>query len=243
MAVSARSIYSALVIACVCIIVPQGAVQAADKECSALMKQVNDVVDRVARVSERIGAVEERIDRREAIEQNKQTVEKDKKTLRKDKVTIDNLADKICACCGKTGPGATARPSKECGALIKQVNDVVDRVARVSERIGAVEERIDRGEAVEQNKQTVEKDKNTLRKDKVTIDNLLDKICACCGKKSETTGQPTPSTTDKVTDALKTIGSSISIGIGGGTTDGGHDRHERVRGEDRTKTAEKLKDH
>src|SRR2546427_2559667 len=47
--------------------------------------------------------------------------------------------------------------------------------------------------------------------------------------------------TDKVTDALKTIGSSISIGIGGGGTVGGHDRHDRIKGEDRTRTAEKLK--
>ena len=51
---------------------------------------------------------------------------------------------------------------------------------------------------------------------------------------------PTPSTTDKVTDVLKTIGSSISIGVGGGTT-GGRDHHDRVKGEDRTRTAEKLK--
>jgi len=53
---------------------------------------------------------------------------------------------------------------------------------------------------------------------------------------------PTPSTTDKVTDSLKTIGSSIGIGIGGGGSSE-HRHHDRVRGEDRTKTAEKLSDH
>jgi hypothetical protein len=65
-------------------------------------------------------------------------------------------------------------------------------------------------------------------------------VCPKCEPK-RTAQQPTPSTTDKVTDALKTIGSSISIGIGGGGTVGGHDRHDRIKGEDRTRTAEKLK--
>ena len=52
---------------------------------------------------------------------------------------------------------------------------------------------------------------------------------------------PTPSTTDKVTDVLKTIGGSVSIGIGGGG--GEHHRHEegKSRGEDRTRTADKVK--
>src|SRR5207237_7677971 len=68
----------------------------------------------------------------------------------------------------------------------------------------------------------------------------LECICPKCEPK-RTARAPTPSTTDKVTDALRTVGSSISIGIGGGTG-GGHDhRHDRVRGEDRTKTAEKLR--
>ena len=65
-------------------------------------------------------------------------------------------------------------------------------------------------------------------------------VCPKCEPK-RTAQQPTPSTTDKVTDALKTIGSSISIGIGGGGTVGGHDRHDRIKGEDRTRTAEKSK--
>jgi len=65
-------------------------------------------------------------------------------------------------------------------------------------------------------------------------------VCPKCEPK-RTAQQPTPSTTDKVTDALKTIGSSISIGIGGGGTVRGHDRHDRIKGEDRTRTAEKLK--
>src|SRR5260370_18428397 len=63
-------------------------------------------------------------------------------------------------------------------------------------------------------------------------------VCPKCEPK-RTAQQPTPSTTDKVTDALKTIGSSISIGIGGGGTVGGHARHHRIKGEDRTRTAEK----
>ena len=66
-------------------------------------------------------------------------------------------------------------------------------------------------------------------------------ICPTCEPK-RTSQQPTPSTTDKVTDALKTIGSSISIGIGGGGSSE-HRHTDRVRGEDRTKTAEKLNDH
>jgi hypothetical protein len=53
----------------------------------------------------------------------------------------------------------------------------------------------------------------------------------------------TPSTTDKVTDVLKTIGNHVSIGIGGGTGTHGGEHHDRVRGEDRTRTAEKLSDH
>ena len=51
--------------------------------------------------------------------------------------------------------------------------------------------------------------------------------------------QPTPSTTDKVTDVLKTIGSSVSIGIGGGGYSSGHDEH-RHGGEDRHRTADKV---
>lgn len=50
--------------------------------------------------------------------------------------------------------------------------------------------------------------------------------------------QPTPSTTDKVTDVLKTIGSSVSIDIGGGGYSSGH--NERHHGEDRHRTADKV---
>jgi len=49
---------------------------------------------------------------------------------------------------------------------------------------------------------------------------------------------PTPSTTDKVTDVLKTIGSSVSIDIGGGGYSSGH--KERHHGEDRHRTADKV---
>ena len=49
---------------------------------------------------------------------------------------------------------------------------------------------------------------------------------------------PTPSTTDKVTDALRTIGSSVSIGIGGGGYSSGHKEHHH--GEDRHRTADKV---
>jgi len=97
------------------------------------------------------------------------------------------------------------------------------------------------GKALETNKSTLEKDKSTLRKTKLQIANVAEKLCACCARETGTTQQPTPSTTDKVTDALKTIGSSISIGIGGGST-GGHGRHDRITGEHRTRTADKLKD-
>jgi len=58
-------------------------------------------------------------------------------------------------------------------------------------------------------------------------------ICPEC-ESSRTAQQPTPSTTDKVTDVLKTIGSSVSIGIGGG---GGDRRHS---GEERHRTADKI---
>ena len=52
---------------------------------------------------------------------------------------------------------------------------------------------------------------------------------------------PTPSTSSKVTNVLRTIGSSVSIGIGGGGIGGGgHEHHDRVRGEDRHRTAEKV---
>jgi len=52
------------------------------------------------------------------------------------------------------------------------------------------------------------------------------------------TAQPTPSTTDKVTDALRTIGNSVSIDIGGGGYSSDHD--ERHHGEDRHRTADKV---
>jgi hypothetical protein len=45
---------------------------------------------------------------------------------------------------------------------------------------------------------------------------------------------PTPSTTNKVTNILKTIGGSVSIGIGGGGDD------HRHHGEDRHRTADKV---
>jgi hypothetical protein len=61
----------------------------------------------------------------------------------------------------------------------------------------------------------------------------LECICPKCPP-SGTAQQPTPSTTDKVTDVLKTIGSSVSIGIGGG---GGDRRHS---GEERHRTADKI---
>jgi hypothetical protein len=77
---------------------------------------------------------------------------------------------------------------------------------------------------------------------KLSIANLVEKLCACCGKPDEhnRVAQPgsTPSTTDKVTDVLKTIGSSVRIGIGGGGYTSGHD--ERHHGEDRHRTADKV---
>jgi len=78
------------------------------------------------------------------------------------------------------------------------------------------------------------------------VDKLEKTPCAfpCPGPGSMKAGpnpralpQPTPSTTDKVTDVLKTIGSSVSIDIGGGHTSG-HDEHHH--GEERHRTAENV---
>jgi hypothetical protein len=52
------------------------------------------------------------------------------------------------------------------------------------------------------------------------------------------TAQPTPSTTSKVTDVLRTIGSSVSVSIGGGGYTSGHDEHHH--GDHRHRTAEKV---
>jgi hypothetical protein len=61
------------------------------------------------------------------------------------------------------------------------------------------------------------------------IDTKTGECCPECKPKRTAQPSPTPSTTSKVTDVLKTIGSSVSIGIGGGSTlgHGGHkgDRH------------------
>jgi ribosomal protein L39E len=61
-------------------------------------------------------------------------------------------------------------------------------------------------------------------------------VCPTC-EHNQTAQAPAPSTTDKVTDVLKTIGSSVSIGIGGGRSGGGDHRHG---GEDRHRTADKV---
>ncbi|SRR6266571_1301060 len=60
-----------------------------------------------------------------------------------------------------------------------------------------------------------------------------------CPPPGKTQPRPTPSTTDKVTDVLRTIGGSVSISIGGGVSGGGGDRHGH-HGEDRHRTAEKV---
>src|ERR1700737_3242231 len=118
---------------------------------------------------------------------------------------------------------------------MKQINDAVDRVAEVSERIGKVQQKVEDSGSNPTREHTLQTDKATLKKTKVQIDQLLDKLCACCGKKAaQTAPTPTPSTTDKVTDILKTIGGSVSIDVGGG---GGDHRHH---GEDRHRTAEKV---
>jgi len=209
-----------------------------EKECQSLAKEIDDSVDKVARVAERMGTVEQWIEQGKALETNKSTLEKDKSTLRKTKLQVANLAENLCSCCGKKS--SRSQRHKECDALLKQIDDLVDKVARVAERMATVEQWIEQGKALETNKSTLEKDKSTLRKTKLQIANVAEKLCACCARETGTTQQPTPSTTDEVTDALKTIGSSISIGIGGGST-GGHGRHDRITGEDRTRTADKLK--
>jgi hypothetical protein len=223
---------------------------AQDKECQSLMKQIDDLVDRVAQVSERIGTVECRMEHQgdmspDTIQKNKHTLETDKSTLRTNKATIDKLLDKACTCCAKKSPGpASAQRHKECQALMKQIDDLVDRVAGVSERIGTVECRMEHQgnmspDTIQKNKHTLETDKSTLRTNKATIDKLLDKLCTCCARETGAAQQPTPSTTDKVTDVLKTIGSSVSIGIGGGIGGGGGDRHGH-HGEGGHRTAEKV---
>ena len=66
-------------------------------------------------------------------------------------------------------------------------------------------------------------------------------ICPECEEKRTAHAPPptpTPSTTDKVTDVLKTIGSSVSVSIGGGGYTSGH--NERHHGEDRHRTADKV---
>ncbi len=163
---------------------------------------------------------------------------------------------------------AVAQGDKDCEALMKQIDGVADKLAEASQHLGEAEARLDVAEghlksdliqshpeqrkSIENSinglKNSIASLKSSIPKLKLSIANLVEKLCACCGKKSEHASKsqprPTPSTTDKVTDVLRTIGSHVSIGIGGGTTgSGGHDHHDRVRGEDRTKTAEKLSDH
>src|SRR5438477_12179017 len=125
--------------------VPGGAaLQAADKECQSLMKQIDDLVDQVADVSQRMGRVEHRLEKNigtaESLQTDKHTLETDKSTLRKHKLKIDNLLDHFCACCAKKpGSTATGQRDKECQALIKQINDGVDSVVDLGHPMGRVE--------------------------------------------------------------------------------------------------------
>jgi hypothetical protein len=231
---------------------PQQA-QAADKDCEALMKQIDGLADKLAESSERLGKEEQMLEtaekegHHEARNTLQNTIPINKSTNRENKVKIDNLLDKLCACCTKkAGNTAMAQGGdKECQALMKQINDLVDRLAESSERLGKEEQMLETAEkeghheARNTLQNTIPINKSTNRKNKVKIDNLLDKLCACCGKgePSRPAQQPTPSTTDKVTNVLKTIGSSVNISIGGGHTSG-HDEHHH--GEDRHRTAEKV---
>ena len=69
--------------------------------------------------------------------------------------------------------------------------------------------------------------------------NFVREACPAT-KASQPPPTPTPSTTDKVTDVLKTIGSSVNISIGGGGGGSEHRHGDRVRGGDRTRTADKV---
>jgi uncharacterized coiled-coil protein SlyX len=143
---------------------------------------------------------------------------------------------------------------KECEALMTQIDRLADKLAEAGQGLGNAEGHLDKAEkdlqehgwhaeskqslenSISSLKNTIASRKSTISKLKLSIANLVEKLCACCGK-GEPSGpaqQPTPSTTDKVTDILKTIGGSVSIGVGGGRGD------HRHTGEDRHRTADKV---
>src|SRR5437762_3344905 len=52
-----------LMVSALAVFTSQAMAQSPDKECEALMKQVNDLVDKVAEVSQRIERVQERVEK------------------------------------------------------------------------------------------------------------------------------------------------------------------------------------
>jgi hypothetical protein len=142
-----------------------------------------------------------------------------------------------------TLPQQATAQDKECEALMKKIDEGVDRVAQTGERIGKVEHMIESfggtPKGLETAKHALETDKSTLRKDKLTIANLVEKLCECCAGKARTAQQPTPTPGQATSDTLKKVFDSVHIGIGiGGGYSSGHDEHHH--GEDRHRTADKV---
>ncbi len=215
------------------------------KDCDAIARQVNDLVEKLPEVGERIGSVKGQLKNpaasSETLKSLQNTLKTDESTIRSLKATIDKLLSKFCACCSKKS-GANG-VGKECEGLMKQIDGLVEKLPDVGERIGSVKGQLKNPAASAEThnslQNTLKTDELTVRSLKGTIDKLMNKLCACCGKgePSRPAQQPTPTTTDKVTDVLKTIGSSVSIGIGGGYSSGHGERHH---GEDRHRTADKV---
>src|SRR5438132_188717 len=97
----------------------------------------------------------------------------------------------VCACLSVL-PNYARAADKECHSLMKQINDAVDRVAEVSERIGKVQQKVEDSGSNPTREHTLQTDKATLKKTKVQIDQLLDKLCDCCSKKSAQTNPARP---------------------------------------------------
>src|SRR5260370_5009490 len=134
-----------------------------------------------------------------------------------------------------------AQGHKDCDAIVKEIDGLTYQLETASTELRETEDELKNAPTAYSRKkyqEAIESHKSQIRSIRHHILTLLDKLCACCGKKSAgTAAVPTPSTTDRVTDVLKTIGSSVSIGIGGGHTSG-HDEHHH--GEDRHRTADKV---
>src|SRR5438876_677788 len=123
----------ASVTVCACLSVLPNYARAADKDCEALMKQIDGLDGRVADASERLGEEEKMLEQAEAETKAsheesthqkwihtrdtlKETIEKNKSTIRKNESTIRLLLEKLCTCCSKDSehvgkPPPTPTPS------------------------------------------------------------------------------------------------------------------------------------